>query len=201
MSASDPSGAAQRPEPTHEEPPVYAAPPPPAYTAPPAYAQPPANQASPAYAVAPGYPVQPQYGYPTSLPAARPPSGTVSWALGFLIFIGIPFLSGIVSGVVMASVYKSSARKGGIARENARSAANWGLTYLSVSTALLLLHIIVLIAFSNSSFAGDFFPIGIPIVLYFAVTILHIVLIIVGTVKASGGKVMRVPFAIPYIRP
>jgi uncharacterized Tic20 family protein len=134
------------------------------------------------------------------MPPAKPSTGTLSWALGFLIFIGIPFLSGIVSGVVMASVYRSVARKGEIARQNARSAANWALTYLTVSIVLLIVHVIVLMAFAGDEGMNGFFPLGIPITLYFAVSILHVVLVIVGTVKASGGKVLRVPFAIPYIR-
>lgn len=173
----------------------YGAPPPSPYAAPaqPAYGAPGPYPAQPP--AAPQYGTPGAYGYPV-----KPSTGTLSWALGFLIFIGIPFLSGIVSGVVMASVYRSVASKGEIARQNARSAANWALTYLTVSTALIILHIIVLFAFARNEGVSGFFPLGIPITLYFAVSILHVVLVIVGTVKASGGKVMRVPFAIPYIR-
>jgi len=193
--------------------PPYVVPQQPTYTAPPAQgvpAQPPYGAPAQPYPVAPQYgpPGAPQYGAPQygapgayGYPPPKPSTGTLSWALGFLIFISIPFLSGIVSGVVMASVYRSVSRKGEIARQNARSAANWALTYLTVSIALLLVHIIVLVAFAGDDGMTGFFPLGIPITLYFAVSILHVVLVIVGTVKASSGKVLRVPFAIPYIRP
>ncbi len=160
-------------------------------------AQPTAGQPGP-YPYPVGQPGLP-YGYPMAQPV-RTPTGTLSWALGFLIFLLIPFLSGIISGAAMALTFGAAAKHGGVARENARSAANWGLTYVTLSLVLVIGHFIALFAFSNSRFGDDFFPIGIPIMLYFAVSILHVVLVIVGTVKASSGKVMRVPFAIPYIR-
>lgn len=140
-----------------------------------------------------------QYGYPVVQPA-RIPTGTLSWALGFLIFLVIPFVSGIISGAAMALSFGASAKHGGIARENARSAANWGLTYVTVSVVLLIVHIILVVGLTGGAGARGFYPIGIAITLYFALSILHVVLVIVGTVKASSGKVMRVPFAIPYIR-
>lgn len=140
-----------------------------------------------------------QYGYPVVQPA-RIPTGTLSWALGFLIFLVIPFVSGIISGAAMALSFGASAKHGGIARENARSAANWGLTYVTVSVVLLIVHFILVAGLSGGAGARGFYPIGIAITLYFALSILHVVLVIVGTVKASSGKVMRVPFAIPYIR-
>lgn len=77
---------------------------------------------------------------------------------------------------------------------------SWALTYLTVSIVLIIVHVIVLVAFSGEDGMTGFFPLGIPITLYFAISILHVVLVIVGTVKASGGKVLQVPFAIPYIR-
>lgn len=131
---------------------------------------------------------------------AQPSNGTLSWALGFLIFIPIPFLSAIISGIAMAVPYSSLSRRGPVAAANARAAANWGLTYLTVSTVLLLAHFIVLAAFAGDEGMEGFFPIGIAITLYLVLGVLHIVLVIIGTVRSSGGKVMRVPFAIPYVR-
>lgn len=174
----------------------------------PAAPQDPAAQQYPGvqqYATGQPYPAAPEYAPQYGAPGvygntSKPSNGTLSWAMGFLIFIFIPFLSGIISGVVMAAVYGSVSRKGEIARQNARSAANWALTYLTVSIAMLLLHVILLATFASNGGVRDFFPLGIPITLYFAVSLLHVVLVIVGTVKASGGKVLRVPFSIPYIR-
>lgn len=141
----------------------------------------------------------PQYGYPVAQPV-RTPTGALSWALGFLIFLPIPFLSGIISGATMALTFGASARHGGVARENARSAANWGLTYVTLSLALMIVHFIVVVAFAGTSVGRGFLPIGIPFIVYVALSILHVVLVIMGTVKASSGTVMRVPFAIAYIR-
>ena len=186
-------------------------PPPPAASVTPPVA--PASQA-PAYQApagqAPGYPTQtpgspapgsPVQGYPApGYPPATPPRGLLPWVLGFLIFVPFPFVGGLASGIAMAVSGGSSRRAGGLARENARSALNWGLTYLLVSTLLLVLHVVVLFSLGRGSGATGFFPIGIPITIYFAISIVHVVLVIMGTVRVSSGKAMRVPFAIPFLR-
>ena len=162
-------------------------------------AQPYAGQPSP-YQYPAGQPGSPYgYGYPMAQPL-RTPTGTLSWALGFLIFVMIPFVSSVISGVAMALTYSSGAKHGGVARENARSAANWGLTYVTLSVVLVITHFITAISLASTDLGDGFFPIGIPITIYFAISILHVVLVIMGTVKASRGTVLRVPFAIPYIR-
>lgn len=158
---------------------------------------PPQTPPSPGYP-APGYPAQ---GYPAgAYPAAVPPRGLLPWALGLLILIPVPFVGGFASGIAMAVSGGASRRFGGVASENARAAANWGLTYLLVSTVLLVSHFVILFSLTADSPSGDFYPIGIPITIYFALSVLHLVLVIVGMVKASGGKLLRVPFAIPYLR-
>jgi hypothetical protein len=141
----------------------------------------------------PGYPAP---GYP---PAA-PPRGLLPWALGFLILLPIPFFGGLASGVAMAVSGGSSWRVGGPARENARNALNWGLTYVMVSTLLVILHFVLLFTLTAETPTSSFYPLGIPITIYFALSIVHLVLVIMGTVRASSGKVMRVPFAIPFVR-
>nr|WP_201469321.1 DUF4870 domain-containing protein [Microbacterium hydrocarbonoxydans] len=160
----------------------------------------PPQQPAPGYAPpqAPGYPAA---GYPVgAYPVAAPPRGLLPWALGLLIFIPFPFVGGLASGIAMAVSGGGSRRFGGVARENARAALNWGLTYLLVSTVLLVSHFVILFALTSDSSSTGFYPIGIPITLYFAVSVLHVVLVIMGTVKASSGRVVRVPFAIPYLR-
>jgi hypothetical protein len=176
--------------------PAYAPPQAPGYVAP---------QQAPGYAPpqAPAYPTGTPGGaaYPAgAYPVATPPRGLLPWALGLLIFIPVPFVGGLASGIAMAVSGGSSRRFGGVARENARVALNWGLTYLLVSTGLLVTHFVVLFTLTSDSPSSGFYPIGIPITLYFAVSVLHIVLVIIGMVKASAGKAMRVPFAIPYLR-
>lgn len=174
---------------------------------------PPAPPASPVAPPAPGYvgpaqpapgyapPVYPAQGYPApGYPPAVPPRGLLPWVLGFLICVPFPFAGGLASGIAMAVSGGSSRRAGGTARENARAALNWGLTYLMVSTLLLILHFVLLFILTAESPTSDFYPLGIPITLYLVLSIAHLVIVIVGTVRVSSGKVMRVPFAIPFLR-
>ncbi|MGM1018248.1 MAG: DUF4870 domain-containing protein [Actinomycetota bacterium] len=189
--------------------PGYAPPQGPGQVAPqaPGYAPPQApGQAAP-HAPAPGYaPPQAQgypaaqYGQPVYGAPQKPATGTLSWAMGFIVFLPIPFFSAFATGIVMAAVYRTSAQKNPVAEANARSAANWGLTFLFVSTALLILHFILLFALTADSPATGFYPLGIPITLYALTILLHVVLTIVGTVRASSGKIVRIPFAIPFLR-
>lgn len=168
----------------------------------PAHGYPASGYPAPGYA-APGYPAPgyPAQAYPaTSYPASAPPRGLLPWVLGFLIFLPIPFLGGLVSGIAMAVSGGSSLRAGGPARENARAALNWGITYVMVSTLLLLLHFVVLFALTAQTRTTGFFPIGIPITIYLALSLLHVVIVIIGTVRSSSGRVVRVPFAIPFLR-
>jgi hypothetical protein len=132
--------------------------------------------------------------------AAAPARGILPWAMGFLVMMPIPFLGAIVSGVCMAVTGGGARRAGGVARENARSALNWGLTYLVLSTILLVLHFVLLFSLTADGPVPGFFPLGIPITLYLLLGVLHVVVVIVGTVRASGGTAMRVPFAIPFLR-
>lgn len=124
----------------------------------------------------------------------------VSWALGFLVFVPIPFLGALAAAIAMPAAYRSTARHGGVAAANARSAANWGITFGIVSIGLLVLHIIVMVMLVPRGGVSEFYPFGTAITLYLAVCVLHVVLVIIGSVRASQGKVMRVPFAIPFIR-
>lgn len=178
--------------------PGYAPPSAPGYAPPPApgYAPPPAPQYAPPPAAS-----YPAGGYPVgAYPAAVPTRGLLPWALGLLILIPFPFVGGLASGIAMAVGGGASRRFGGVARENARVALNWGLTYLLVSTILLVSHFVLLFTLTADSPVTGFYPLGIPITIYFAVSVLHLILVIVGMVRASSGRVMRVPIAIPYLR-
>lgn len=181
--------------------PGFAAPQVPGYAPPPApgFAPPPA----PGYSAAPlpGHPAAPSTGYPGQQYApARPRTGAVAWAMGFLIFIPIPLLGAFIAGIVMPAVYGAASKGSDIARANARSAANWGLTFLLASTILIVTHFVLIFGVNAGEGVRGFYPLGIPITLYFLVCVLHVVLTIVGTIRAAQGKVMSVPFAIPYIK-
>ena len=153
---------------------------------------------------APGYPAPsyPAPGYPQGQPypyAAHPNGGTLSWALGFLVF-AFPYVGAIAAGISMVSVRGAVERRSEVAAENARSAANWGLTFLLISIVFPVTHFILITAAPSEWRQAGFFPIGSVITAYFVIVLLHIVLTIIGTVRASGGSVMRVPFAIPFFR-
>lgn len=172
--------------------PGSAPPTPPAYTPP--LAPPPQG---------PGYPASPTGYVPPGQQASivqSQPTGTLAWALGFIACIFIPFLSVLVAGIAMRAVYGSQARKGPLAEANARSAANWGLTLVFVSTGLLVLHFVLLFVLTSGGEVANFYPLGIPITMYGVIVLLHIVLTIVGTVRARSGKVVRIGFAIPFVR-
>jgi uncharacterized Tic20 family protein len=146
----------------------------------------------------PANPAQPyqQPGYPQ--PLAAPATGALPYGLGFLAYIPIPYLSLLVAGIVMASVYPSQKRKGGLAAENARHAANWGLSLIAYMV-LDFLFIAIMLATLNEDSRG-FFPVGIPILIFLALGIAHLVVIIMGLVAANKRTVFRNRIAIPFIR-
>jgi uncharacterized Tic20 family protein len=120
--------------------------------------------------------------------------------LGLLILVPFPFVGGVASGIAMAVSGGASRRAGGTARENARAALNWGLTYLFLSTALLVMHFVLLFILTAEGPGTGFYPLGIPLTGYVVISLAHVVIVIVGSVRASAGKVMRVPVAIPFLR-
>lgn len=140
----------------------------------------------------------PQYAPPYP---PKPSHGTVSWALGFLLFFPFPFLGALLSGIAMAIPYGAMARRGGLARENARVALNWGVTFALVSSLLLATHFILLAALTQDAPVRDFYPFGIVITLYGLLVVAHLVIVIVGTIRAAQGKAVRIPVAIPFVRP
>lgn len=132
--------------------------------------------------------------------APVPPRGLLPWVLGLLVLIPFPFVGGVASGIAMAVSGGASRRAGGVARENARAALNWGLTYLFISTALFVMHFVLLFILTSDGPGVGFYPLGIPLTGYVAISLAHVVIVIVGSVRASAGAVMRVPFAIPFLR-
>ena len=130
-------------------------------------------------------------------PAPPPSSGALPYGLGFLSYIPIPFASLVIAGIVMAAVYPSMKRKGGLAAENARHAANWGLSLIMYMVLDALLFAIFL--FTSSGKTG-FFPAGITVVFYLALAVAHLVVIIMGLVAANRRRVFHNRLAIPFIR-
>ncbi|GAB3624778.1 hypothetical protein GCM10027418_28630 [Mariniluteicoccus endophyticus] len=139
------------------------------------------------------------YTRPVVVPAAS--TGAISWWAGLLVFALVPFLSSVVAGAVMVVVGRSQKGKGPVAVEIGRGAANWGLTYLIATVLLVGTHFVLLFTLAGdrpSPYADSFFPIGIPITLWLVVTLAHIVVSIVGGVRAGGGRPTHV--GIPFFR-
>lgn len=164
----------------------------PAYGQPPAYGPPtPYGQAPQGYAPPAPYGAAGGYGYPV-----KPPAGALSWGLGFLAYIPIPYIGIVIAGIVMACVYRSQSRKSPVAEGNARNAANWGLTIALLTVVCFLIALISGVGLGDS---GAWIA-GLMVVIWIAGCITHLVLIIMGLVRANRGAVLTVPFAIPFIR-
>ncbi|BDZ38851.1 DUF4870 domain-containing protein [Microbacterium suwonense] len=124
-------------------------------------------------------------------------TGVSAWALGLLILLPVPMLGSLAAGGAMVAAYGSLSRQGPLAKANAASARRWGAIFLVSSTGLLVIQLIIgLVRLTTSADAvSGFFPQGIPIVLYALVCIVHLVVVIVGTVRARRGEVVRMPFS------
>ncbi|BAU33190.1 uncharacterized protein MalAC0309_2348 [Microcella alkaliphila] len=84
---------------------------------------------------------------PYTPPPARVPTGQKSWALGFIAWAPLPVLPLIGAAIVMMAVRPSAERSGhAVAAENARHAANWALTVLTVLVALALYVAVLAVA-------------------------------------------------------
>lgn len=146
---------------------------------------------------------RPEQGAPGAF-SPRPPAGTVAWAMGFLAFIPIPFLGSIITGIVMMLVGNGQKDKGEIARLNGRNAANWGLTYLLLTVVLIGGSVLVgVISSGGGGPTPDWAP---PIALTligiwaFPVQIAHLIVTIMGTIRASRAVVFSAPVAVPFLR-
>ncbi|TDT31204.1 hypothetical protein [Naumannella halotolerans] len=153
----------------------------------------PPTQPGPAAAHPPGAPAA------TQLTPINTPTGELSWALGLVTLIFIPFLSSILAGLGMVLAGRGQRRYGGTAAANGRNAANWGLTYLLLTVLLIGGHFVLLAVLSRDAPIQDFYPMGIPITVWLVVTLAHLVISILGWVRAHQHRVLWVP-AIPFLR-
>ncbi len=118
------------------------------------------------------------------------------WGMGLLILTLVPVLSSIVAGIAMIVSGRMQRANGPLAEENGRRAANWGLTYLIATVLLMGAHFTILIAFQDNIPDG-FFPMGIFVTLWAAISLVHIIVSIVGLVAAHSMKVVKwngIPF-------
>lgn len=127
--------------------------------------------------------------------SGRTATGVSAWALGLLVLLPVPMLGSLAAGGAMVAAYGSLSRQGPLAKTNAASARRWGAGFLLVSTALLVLQLALSVPrlFGTPEPVG-FLPLGIPIVLYVLVCIMHLVVVVRGTLQARRGEVVRLPF-------
>lgn len=135
-----------------------------------------------------------------------PATGTLPWALGFIAYIGFPpFVIAVVAGLCMAGPLRSQRRRGALAAENARHAANWGFTY-ALLTVVFIGGALLIVAIATG-FQGGTIPPHIEVVVFtligigfLGLGIAQAVAAIGGTVVSSRGRVFRMPIAIPFLR-
>jgi len=125
----------------------------------------------------------------------RTATGESAWAVGLLVLLPVPMLGSLAAGGAMVAAYGSLSRQGPLAKANAASARRWGGIFLLVSTGLLVLQLALSVPrlFGTPDPVG-FLPLGIPIVLYVLVCVVHLVVVVRGTVRARRGEVVRLPF-------
>ncbi|TYL45509.1 hypothetical protein FXB39_17890 [Nocardioides sp. BGMRC 2183] len=127
----------------------------------------------------------------------RRPTGALSWACGLGVFLCIPIIAMVAVGLLMAMVGRYQRRHGGTAAENGRNAANWGLTMVVVSVPLLVVHFAAITLLDGTAAAEGFFPIGIAIVVLAAVAVVHVVVCVMGVLRAGDRRAFRPP-AFPF---
>ena len=123
-------------------------------------------------------------------------TGASAWALGLLVLLPVPFLGPLAAGGGMIAAHDSLSRQGPVAKQNAALARSWGRLFLIVSTALLLLQLIVgLVRLTQPSApATGLLPQGIPLLLYVMVCVVHLVVVLVALRRARRGQIVRLPF-------
>lgn len=132
-------------------------------------------------------------------PSDKQPAGTLSYALGFLGYLPLPIVSNLVAGIAMAAAYPSQRRRSALAAENARRAANWGLTMITVTLVAIGLVFALLGLFGTDGGEQDVWVLW-PFLAVPALGVAHLVVLVLGLVNTTRGTVFRNPLAIPFLR-
>lgn len=129
--------------------------------------------------------------------ASARPTGALAYGLGFLAFLSVPIVAVMIAGLVMVAVFPAHKKKGGLAAENARRAANWGLTIVAL---------MVLIAAALGALwlvgrdARGVCPLTVLTVFYVIFAVTHVSVCILGVIKAHRGEVFTNRLAIPFLK-
>jgi hypothetical protein len=128
--------------------------------------------------------------------------GRLGYGLGLLAFVPVPGVSLVVAGALMAAVYPSQRRKGPLAAENARQAANWGLTCIAFVVALAAVTGF-LVAIGTAGIDPGPHQISAvlpPVFGLIAFGVRHLLVCITGLVVCARGKVFGNSQAIRFLR-
>lgn len=137
---------------------------------------------------------------PYPLYPSRQEDGAWSWGIGLLALICIPGLGALGAGIAMAVIGRMQLRKGGIASQNGRNAANWGLTYALATLLLAGLHTFTLWYFTRGEPVKDFLPLGSWVVIWVLLTLFHLGYCLYAAIKAGKGAVVKSPPSIRFFR-
>jgi len=132
------------------------------------------------------------------VPYGVAPTGAAAWGFGFLALIPFPVLGSIMTGLVMLLVGRSQRQHGPPVPAVGRNAANWGLTYVVVSSLLWAGHFVLLYQLTKDGPSSDFYPIGIPLTIWAVFTLVHLIICGVGVSRAKKGQVFGPP-SIPFL--
>ncbi|NYD85945.1 DUF4870 domain-containing protein [Cellulomonas oligotrophica] len=156
----------------------------------------PADPADPGPLPAPHARRTPPAGVPGA-PAAL--DGSPAWWCGLVTLLCIPVLSNVVA-VVAVLVYRSAARERltPTGAEVVRRAANWQLSLLLYVTVLITVHVVVLA--SGAVEGASFLPFGLVILTALGLLVYNAVLCVLGAARASTGRLVAVPLALPLLR-
>lgn len=131
----------------------------------------------------------------------QPVTGAIAWWIGFLYLIPVPVVSQIVSWVAVVVAHVRLRRTGGLAAEVSRQAANWQLTFATVTIGGLALSVVVLLVLETAGVTTDprvLIPWFVLVTIMGIATIVHMVL---GGTKAGRGEVHRPWGSIPFFKP
>ncbi|MCC2309267.1 DUF4870 domain-containing protein [Cellulomonas chengniuliangii] len=128
-------------------------------------------------------------------------AGRTPYLLGLLAWLPIPFVSVLIAGVAMAAAYPSQRKRSALAAENARRAANWGLTYvLGVVLSIAATILMVLVAQGADTAGPDASPWPLVFLLpIFGLGIAHLVITIMGIRRTSSLQAFNPP-GVPFFR-
>ncbi|WP_258725026.1 DUF4870 domain-containing protein [Cellulomonas sp. NS3] len=127
-------------------------------------------------------------------------TGRTSYLLGLLAWLPVPFVSAVIAGIAMAAAYPGQRKRSALAAENARGAANWGLTY--ALGVVLSVALTIVLGVATQPETPDPGTVPWPLFLLLAIPVLsvaHLVVTVLGLTRTARGEVY-VPRAVPFFR-